>query len=91
MLTNLASRLRTPAVPQVNVHVAKTTLSKLIEASLADEDVVIARDSKPAVRLAPIAQGKFRIGLLKGRLDGAGPDFLASMDDVDLVSWEGGV
>lgn len=77
-------------MPQVNVHVAKTTLSKLIEASLAGEDVVIARDGKPAVRLAPIAQGAFKIGLLKGRLIGPVPDFLAPLDADVLAAWEGG-
>ncbi|QDO96922.1 type II toxin-antitoxin system prevent-host-death family antitoxin [Ferrovibrio terrae] len=36
---------------QVNIHEAKTTLSKLIEAAERGEEVVIARAGKPAVRL----------------------------------------
>ena len=38
----------------VNIHAAKTNLSKLIERAEAGEEVVIARNGKPAVRLAPV-------------------------------------
>ncbi len=37
----------------VNVHEAKTHLSKLLEAVEAGEDVVIARAGKPVARLVP--------------------------------------
>ena len=37
-----------------NVHQAKTNLSKLIDAALRGEDVIIARDGVPAVRLVPV-------------------------------------
>ena len=73
---------------QFTVHAAKTNLSKLIEATLAGEDVVIARGDKPVVRLVAIPQGKFKLGLLEGQL-GEGPDFLAPMDEEDLALWEG--
>jgi prevent-host-death family protein len=75
---------------QVTVHAAKTHLSKLIEAALAGEDVVIARGDKPVVRLVPIPQGRFRIGILEGEALGAGPDFLAPLDEQELDLWEGG-
>lgn len=39
-----------------NIHSAKTNLSKLIEQAEAGEDVVIARNGKPAVRLTPVAE-----------------------------------
>ena len=74
---------------QVTVHTAKTNLSKLIEAALAGEDVVIARGDKPVVRLVAIPQGRFQIGLLRGQLSGPGPDFLEPMDDGELALWEG--
>lgn len=74
---------------QVTVHVAKTNLSKLIDAALAGEDVVIAKGRKPAVRLVPIPQGSFKLGLLKGQLAGQGPDFLAPMAEDELAAWEG--
>ena len=73
---------------QVTIHAAKTNLSKLIEAAMSGEEVIIAKGSKPMVRLVPIAQGAFKVGLLKGKL-GAGPDFFAPMDAGDLDLWEG--
>jgi prevent-host-death family protein len=39
-----------------NIHSAKTNLSKLIEQAEAGEEVVIARNGKPAVRLTPVAE-----------------------------------
>ena len=38
----------------VNVHEAKTPLSRLLEAVEAGEDVVIARAGKPIARLVPV-------------------------------------
>ena len=49
---------------KVTIHVAKTQLSKLIEAALAGEDVVIAKGDKPVVRLVAIPQGQFKLGVL---------------------------
>lgn len=73
---------------KVTVHTAKTHLSRLIEAALAGEDVIIARGNTPVVRLVPITKQPFRIGLLAGQL-GTGPDFLAPLDDAELEAWEG--
>jgi len=75
---------------QVTVHAAKTNLSKLIEAALAGEEVVIAKGRKPVVRLVAIPQGKFKFGLLKKELAGPVLDFLAPMDESELALWEGG-
>ena len=74
---------------QVTVHAAKTQLSRLIEAALAGEDVVIARGSTPVVQLVPVRAGTFRLGLLKDRLSTDGPDLLAPLDDEELARWEG--
>ena len=73
---------------QVTVHAAKMNLSKLIEAALSGEEIVIAKGTRPVVRLAAIPQGGFRIGLLKGQLAGSEPDFLAPMEDGELALWE---
>ena len=75
---------------QVTVHAAKTQLSRLIAAAIAGEEVVIAKGGKPIVRLVPIPQGRFRIGLLADRVPGPGPDFLAPMTEDELNQWEGG-
>ena len=73
---------------QVNIHTAKTQLSKLIEAALAGEDVVIAKGSQPMVRLVPIPQGRFKLGTMACGL-GAIPDFLKPEDEAYLDAWEG--
>ena len=73
---------------QVTIHAAKTQLSKLIEAAVAGEDVIIARGDQPVVRLVPVKAGQFKRGLLKGKI-GTVPDFLEPMDEDDLKLWEG--
>jgi antitoxin (DNA-binding transcriptional repressor) of toxin-antitoxin stability system len=75
----------------VNIHKAKTQLSRLIEAALAGEDVVIARGDKPVVRLVAIPQGGFKIGILRDRGLGPGPDFLEPLSEEELGLWEGAV
>ena len=75
---------------QVTVHVAKTQLSKLIDAALSGEEVVIAKGRKPVVKLVAIPQTSFRIGILEGQLEGPSPDFFEPLDEDDLAAWEGG-
>lgn len=56
----------------VNMLQAKTQLSKLVEAveSGAEEEIIIARNGKPAARLVPIAaKKKIRLGLAEGKYD----------------------
>ena len=43
---------------RVNVHDAKTHLSRLIVRALRGEEVVIARNGRPAVKLVPVANRK---------------------------------
>ncbi len=74
---------------RVTIHAAKTNLSKLIAAAMAGEEVIIAKGSKPMVRLVPVTRGAFRIGGLEGQL-GQVPDFFAPMPDDELALWEGG-
>lgn len=74
---------------QVNVHEAKSQLSKLIAAAEAGDDVVIARKGKPAVMLVPIRSGGFRFGTLAHLADTV-PDFDEPMDADELALWEGG-
>lgn len=75
---------------QVTVHAAKTNLSKLIEAALAGEEVVIARGKRPMVKIVPVAgYSGFSIGVLKGELTGQGPDFFEPMSEDELALWEG--
>ena len=43
---------------KVNIHYAKTHLSKLIEQAENGEEVILARNGKPAVKLMPVAAKK---------------------------------
>lgn len=45
---------------QFNVAEAKARFSQLIQKALAGEDVVIAKDNKPLVRLVPISRAPRR-------------------------------
>ena len=40
----------------VNMHQAKTSLSRLVERALAGEEIVIARNGEPLVKLVPVAR-----------------------------------
>ena len=42
----------------VNIHVAKTHLSKLVDRAAAGEEIVIAKAGKPVAKLVPIDQPK---------------------------------
>lgn len=52
----------------VTIHVAKTTLSKLIERACAGEEVIISRGEHPVVRLVSVASSapRRKFGALKG-------------------------
>jgi prevent-host-death family protein len=73
---------------QMNIHEAKTNLSKLIEAARNGEEVVIAKDGEPMVRLVPITKSGFRFGGLE-HLKGTVPDFFEPMPEEELRLWEG--
>ena len=74
---------------QVTIHSAKTNLSKLIEAALSGEEVIIAKGKTPVVKLVPLPRSRFKVGILKGQLTGPGPDFFEPMDEEELGLWEG--
>jgi len=74
---------------QVTVHAAKSDLSKLIEAALSGEEVIIARNKQPVAKIIPIVQNDFAIGILKGKLKGSGPNFFEPMPADELALWEG--
>lgn len=77
-------------ISPVNVHDAKTRLSKLLEAVEAGEEIVIARAGKPVARLVPFQPTKAprQLGLLKGRFK-VPPDFDAPLSGDVLALFEG--
>jgi prevent-host-death family protein len=75
---------------EVNIHHAKTNLSKLIFRVEAGEEVVIARDGKPVAKLVPVevARGKtYKPGALRGRLH-VPADFLDPRSEADRETEE---
>lgn len=60
-----------------NIEEAKTNLSKLIEAVLAGEDVIIAEAGKPAIRMIPYQESK------KPRTPGGWEGKVIMSDDFD--------
>jgi prevent-host-death family protein len=76
---------------QVNIHEAKSTLSRLVEAVLAGEDVVLARAGKPAVRLVPYKDsGGLQLGLHRGFFGTVPADFDAPLPPDELAPWDQG-
>ena len=76
-------------MPQFTVHAAKTNLSKLIAAALDGDDIVIARNDHPVVRLVPIEPLKKRqFGVLKGKIS-IGPEFFEPLPEDELNAWYG--
>ncbi|MGE5268219.1 MAG: type II toxin-antitoxin system Phd/YefM family antitoxin [Thiohalocapsa sp.] len=54
----------------VNIHAAKTHLSRLVEDAAAGEEIIIAKSGKPIARLCPLAEAKPRrvLGRLRGKI-----------------------
>ena len=45
---------------EVNIHQAKSQLSKLIERARSGDEVIIAKAGKPVVKLVPVERGSHR-------------------------------
>jgi len=72
----------------VNMHEAKTNLSKLIEAARRGEDVLVARAGKPVARIVALpSERRRRLGQWKGKVRMA-PDFDAPLSPDELARWE---
>ena len=72
----------------VTVHVAKTTLSKLIERAEEGEHIVIARGKQQAVSLTPVRPTvKREFGLYSG-VASIGPEFFEPLPEDELRAWE---
>lgn len=71
---------------QVNVQEAKTRLSRLLVQVERGEEVVIARDGVPIVRLIPVTPPARRpMGFVAGSVPDA---FFAPLPDEELAAWE---
>ena len=76
-------------MPVVNVHQAKTQLSRLLAQVEAGEEVVIARRGQPVARLVRCkARGKRRFGAMKGQIV-VDDSILDPLPEEELAAWEG--
>jgi prevent-host-death family protein len=57
-------------MPTVNIHEAKTHLSRLVEQAVRGESVVIAKSGKPLAKLTAVSAPARprRLGFLKGQI-----------------------
>lgn len=75
----------------VNLHAAKTHLSRLVDQAAAGEEIVIAKAGVPVARLVPLDRPRPKrvLGLLAGKLH-VPDDFDAPLPEEVLRSFEGG-
>jgi len=73
---------------QVNIHEAKTNLSRLIEAVEHGEEVVIARHNRAVARLVVFSSVERKPGSMKGKIS-ISDDFNAPLSDDLLNDFEG--
>ena len=74
----------------VGVHEAKARFSRLLARIEAGEEIVIARNGKPAARLVACKRhGKRRPGTLKGKIE-IDDSFFDPLPEAELAAWEGG-
>ncbi|TMJ13552.1 MAG: type II toxin-antitoxin system Phd/YefM family antitoxin [Alphaproteobacteria bacterium] len=82
-----------PKLPTtVNVHEAKTHLSKLLDRVHAGEEIIVAKAGKPYAKLVPVKQPKPRKPRVPGALKHLGPipdSFFDPLPDDELDAWEG--
>jgi prevent-host-death family protein len=73
----------------VNVHAAKTHLSRLIEQACAGEEVLIARNNEPVVKLVPIQgqQPRRQRGSLEGQVI-VTDEFFDPLPPEEMEGWE---
>ncbi|MBI3962979.1 MAG: type II toxin-antitoxin system Phd/YefM family antitoxin [Deinococcus sp.] len=72
----------------INVHYAKTHLSRLLDRVAGGEQIVIARNGKPVAKLVPVVAEARRPGRLQGRIQ-VGPDFDAPLPDRIAAAFRG--
>ena len=72
---------------RVNVHEAKTHLSRLLAQANAGQEIILAKAGKPYARLMPLAAdaGKRQAGRLAGRVEAA---FFEPLPEDEAKAWE---
>jgi prevent-host-death family protein len=73
----------------INIHEAKTHLSKIVDEVARGREVLIAKAGKPMARLIPLSNANRpkKLGQLRGKLK-VPDDFNAPLDDAELATFE---
>ena len=78
-------------MPTINIHAAKTHLSRLVDEAASGTEIVIARAGKPVARLVPLAEDtakpRRRLGQLTGKIS-VSADVDAPLPDDILAGFE---
>ena len=77
---------------QVNIHQAKTHLSRYVDRAVAGETVVLCRRNKPIAEIRPLRQPTAEprpFGLAKGAFS-VPPSFFEPLPDDEIAAFEGG-
>ena len=76
-------------MPVVNVHQAKSQLSRLLVQAEAGEEVVIARHGKPVARLVSCkaGRGKRQFGAMRARIV-VDDSFFDALPEAELSAWQ---
>jgi len=70
----------------INVHEAKTHLSRILDRVHRGEEIVLAKAGKPYARLIPVRPvTKRKPGLFKGKVTDA---FFEPLPESELAAWE---
>ena len=80
--------------PTVNMHEAKTGLSKLVAdiESGAEQEIILARNGKPVARLVPIEQPVKKrrlLGIAEGKFGKLDEEWYREWQALDEVIWKG--
>lgn len=70
----------------INVHEAKTQLSRLLDKAHAGEEIVLSKAGIPYAKLVPLDKPKRKLGFIKGHVDDT---FFDPLSDAELDGWEG--
>jgi prevent-host-death family protein len=73
----------------INIHEAKTHLSRIVDEVAAGSEVIIAKAGKPMARLMPLTPSPRpkKLGLLKSEIE-VPDDFNAPLDENVIASFE---
>lgn len=66
-------------MPQFNLAEAKARFSELVQKAMLGEEVIVAKENKPVIKLVPIKPAKRKPGTGKGIW--MSPDFDEPLDD----------